>query len=100
MTRVAANAIAENVWIKFLAKMAMIVFGLLGTVGVPAAVIYLRETSRTLIGIDKGVAQLRADWRAEQARDDGRFALLAEKIADHERRIRQIEATRVDNGTQ
>lgn len=94
MSRDQAEKLADAVWTRLLARYAMIIFGVIGSVGVPSTVLYLRETAAELRTLDKSIAGLRAEWRNDQTADAGRFARAEDRIIDHERRLQLIESRR------
>lgn len=94
MSRDQAEKLADAVWTRLLARYAMIIFGIIGSVGLPATVVYLRETSADLRTLDRSIAALRAEWRNDQTADAGRFTLLDSRVGDHERRLQLIEGRR------
>lgn len=89
-----AEKVADAVWTRLLARAAMIIFGVIGSVGIPATVVYLRESSAALRALDKSIDALRADWARDQVADAGRFARSEDRIIDHERRLQILEARR------
>jgi hypothetical protein len=90
-TKDRAAELADAVWVRLAARVAMIAFGVVGTVIMPTGVAYLRELNASVLGLQRDVALLRADWSRDQTADAGRFLRVEDRILDHERRLQYLE---------
>jgi len=92
MDDVRAGQLADQAWLKLSARAAMIVFSVVGSIGIPMLVGYFEKMSTTIQATRDAVSQLREEVRIGQAHDQGRFMDHERRLAFTERRLDRLEA--------
>lgn len=77
--------IADQAWLRLTARAAMLVFSIIGSVGVPMLVSYFGQISTSIEATRDALVALREEVRVGRAASDARLAHL-------ERRVDRLEA--------
>ncbi|UUJ74510.1 hypothetical protein [Microcystis phage Mae-Yong1326-1] len=93
MTEDRAQQLADQAWLKLTARAAMVVFSIIGSLGVPMLVSYFGKISVSIEATREAVTSLREELRVGQAHDLGRINDLDRRVSVLERRADRMEAS-------
>ena len=87
MSGTRAADLADQAWLRLSARAAMLVFSLVGSLGIPLFISYLAGFSTDLRAITTTISALQQEMRVAQARDDQRLQDITRRLEVLERRI-------------